>query len=194
MTAKFNPDKHHRQSLRLRTWDYTTSGGYFITLCTYQRENLFADVTLRELVEHTWQNIPQQPHAEQATLDEWVVMPNHLHGILMLAEIEPNDESDIKPNNHPSELPRSYPARGVKSSSVGAIIGNFKSLVTRRANNLWRTSGEKVWQRGYYDRIIRNERELTDIRQYIRDNPQRWEDDEENLDVVLAKMRLVTDK
>jgi len=72
---------------------------------------------------------------------------------------------------------------------VGAIVGNFKSLVTRRINRLRRTPGERVWQRGYYDRIVRNPRELDAIRRYIRDNPARWAEDCENLDALTRKMR-----
>ena len=75
--------------------------------------------------------------------------------------------------------------------SVGAIVGNFKALVTRRVNHLPRTPGAKVWQRGYYDRIVRNERELDAIRRYIRDNPDRWDEDGDNLDALIAKIRSV---
>ena len=72
---------------------------------------------------------------------------------------------------------------------MGAIVGNFKSLAARRINNLRRTPGGRVWQRGFYDRIVRNERELEAIRRYIRDNPDRWAEDRENLDAALAKMQ-----
>ena len=181
MTKKFNPNHHHRQSIRLRNWDYTAPGAYFVTICTYQRENLFDDDQLRVLVENGWQNIPVHPHARYVTLDEWVVMPNHVHGILNLHPQEQRISVDPKNEDH---------LNGAISGSVGAIIGNFKSLVTRRANILQRTPGSKVWQRGYYDRIIRNDRELNAIRQYILDNPQRWQEDRENLEAMLPKMRL----
>lgn len=82
-------------------------------------------------------------------------------------------------------------SHGGESGSIGAIIGNFKSLVTKRANQHRHTPGAKLWQREYYDRLIRNERELNALRQYIRDNPQRWLEDRDNIDVVIARMRLV---
>lgn len=201
MSGKYNPDKHHRRSIRLQGWNYTTPGAYFITICTYQRACLFEDSRLRDLAENGWQNIPAQPHAKHVFLDEWVVMPNHLHGILILTELETDNATD------PGARPRRWedffekqssgrtasplPPRGVEPGSVGAIVGNFKSLVARRANNLRRSPGAKVWQRGYYDRIVRNEREFDAIRQYIRDNPRRWAEDRDNLDALLAKMRLV---
>jgi REP element-mobilizing transposase RayT len=197
MTDRHNPDQHHRQSIRLRGWDYTTPGGYFITICTHRRENLFENPRLRAVVEYAWQNIPCQPHAGHVALDEWVVMPNHLHGILVLEEIDDSlgrgeagrtdDEFATGSSLRPAPPLRRDPI-GLKPGSVGAIVGNFKSLTTRQVNNLQRTPGAKVWQRGYYDRIVRNERELDAIRQYIRDNPARWTDDRENLDGLLSKM------
>jgi putative transposase len=220
MARQYDPDKYHRRSIRLRGWDYTTPGAYFITICTYQRENLFEDDRFRELAENAWRNIPTHPHASRVILDEWIVMPNHLHGILILTDPETNDNEarrdeaqiDVSKTNQISlqaassppadtlfpasslpfdSLPSSYPPHGVESGSIGAIVGNFKSLVTRRVNNLRRTPGAKFWQRGYYDRIVRNERELNAIRQYVWDNPRRWEEDRENLDALLARMRLV---
>ncbi len=83
--------------------------------------------------------------------------------------------------------PYDHDAR-LKSGSIGAIVGNLKSLTARRINNLRHTPGAAVWQRGYYDRIVRNDRELDAIRQYIQNNPQRWADDRENLDNLLNKM------
>jgi REP element-mobilizing transposase RayT len=201
MSDKYNPDKHHRQSIRLQGWDYTTPGAYFITICTYQRACLFEDSRLRDLAENGWRNIPTQPHAKHVILDEWVVMPNHLHGILILSAIETDvdtgEEAEqvglrVLAENQDVVRPISpLPPRGVEAGSVGAIVGNFKSLVARRANNLRRSPGAKVWQRGYYDRIVRNERELDAIRQYIWDNPRRWAEDRDNLDALLTKMRLV---
>jgi REP element-mobilizing transposase RayT len=205
------PKHHHRQSIRLRGWDYTSPGLYFITICTHQRQHLFADSVLRSLAENAWQNIPTQPHAQHVTLDEWVVMPNHVHGIVALIEKENGESRHLKKSavfqNDPfvpdvsclsrrlaplpfDEPPNSPP--GVESGSVGAIVGNFKSLVTRRANNIRRTPGAKFWQRGYYDRIVRSDRELNAIRHYIRDNPHRWQQDRENLDALLTRMRWVT--
>ena len=178
MGSDYDPFRHHRRSIRLKGWDYTTPAAYFVTICTYQRQNLFDDPRFREIAENSWYYIPNQPHAKHATLDVWIVMPNHLHGIVILAE--KMNVTTAKPS-----------VTGPVPSSLPSIIGNYKSLVTRRINNLRRSPGGKVWQRGYYERIVRNERELSAIRQYIRANPSRWAEDRENLDSLIIKMQKI---
>jgi len=182
MPNPYNPHKHHRRSTRLRDWDYRSVGIYFVTLCTYQRENLFDNPVWRELVENGWVSITNHPHAQYIALDEWIVMPNHLHGILIIIR------ADILT---PAETSSQTGLHNAESGSIGTVMGNYKSLMTRRINNLRYTPGGKVWQRGYYDRIIRNEGELNATRQYIQNNPLRWAEDRENLDELLDKMRYV---
>jgi REP element-mobilizing transposase RayT len=191
MKHRYDPRKHRRRSIRLRGWDYTSPGAYFVTICTHQHENLFDNDVFRDVTENAWRAIPTHAHAQHVTLDEWVLMPNHLHGIIVINEPVGRGEATGKdvPIASESSLPVASPLR---PGSIGAIVGNFKSLVTRRINNLRRTTGGRVWQRGYYDRIVRNERELNAIRQYIRDNPARWAEDRENLDALVSRMRLVT--
>jgi len=204
MTQRYAPDKHHRRSIRLRSWDYTSPGAYFITICTHERECLFDDGRFHAIAENAWRNIPNHDHAQHVVLDEWVVMPNHLHGIIILTDATCRGEAGrcdgpgtletpIRPLRSPLQKNPSEPGipQGVQPGSVGAIVGNFKSLVAKQINNLRLTAGGRVWQRGYYDRIARNERELEAIRDYIRKNPDRWADDRENLDALLSKMRLV---
>jgi REP element-mobilizing transposase RayT len=185
MINRSRPTRRSRKSIRLRGWDYTTPGAYFITICTYQRQHLFDQPIFKEIVQNGWLAIPNQPHAEHVQLDEWIVMPNHLHAILILAP--PVKWNLVKP----AELPGNQTCPRLEPGSVGAIIGNFKSLTAQRLNNLRRKPGQPVWQRGYYDRIVRNERELNAIRQYIRDNPRRWAEDRDNLDRLISKMRYV---
>lgn len=182
MPDQYDSHKHHRRSTRLRDWDYREVSIYFITICIYQRENLFDNPAWRELVENGWANIINHPHAQHIVLDEWVVMPNHVHGILIIVAniIQTPFEIDMQPG-----------FQNATSGSIGAIVGNFKSLMTRRINKLRHTPGGKVWQRGYYDRIVRNERELDATRRYIQNNPIRWAEDRENLDELVAKMRYV---
>jgi REP element-mobilizing transposase RayT len=162
-------------------WDYASPGIYFITICTYQREWLFDNLKYREAVETAWLAIPQRRHAQDhVALDESIVMPDHFHGILLL--------TDHPPQYNPLENNKD----NLQSGSVGAIIGNLKSIVTTRINVLRRSKGSKVWQRGYYDRVVRQEGELEAIRQYIRDNPDRWNRNAENIEELLEeKMRLV---
>ena len=195
------PDKHHRRSIRLRGYDYTQSGAYFVTIVTQGREPLFGDVVDGEMVLSVygrvavtmWRRIPRHfPHVE---LDEWVVMPNHIHGIIAIMDVV-RGRGDAFPAKHSGELGSAHgetsiasqvpdgecvAPTGPPSGSLGAIVGNFKSVVTRRINRMRKTSGARVWQRNYYERIIRNERELNAVRQYIHDNPVHWRDDTENL-------------
>jgi putative transposase len=173
--------KRQRRTIRLPDWDYRTSAYYFITFCTYQRQNIFEDPRLFEIANNAWQYIPQQPHARHVELDESVIMPNHGHGILHIL-VDP--ETAVSPKPYPQRPP---------SGSIGAIIGNYKMLVTKRIKATLKATGTdmKVWQRGYYERIIRNERELNATRKYIRDNPIRWQEDRDNLDNLLPKMRYI---
>lgn len=204
MSRHHDPNRHHRHSIRLQGWDYRTPGAYFITICTDERANIFEDQHLRRLVESRWRAIPDQPRSRHVILDEWVVMPNHLHAILVLVEPEVDTAAPSATGRAAGRaatagavlttldvLSTPVQPRGANAGSVGAIVGTFKSLVTRAANVVRRTPGGIIWQRGYYDHIVRNERELNAIRQYILDNPIRWAEDRDNLDELLARMRLV---
>ncbi len=86
MTNKFDPFKHRRRSIRLKGWDYASAAAYFVTICSYQRQNLFANEQFYRIVENSWQNISDHPDARFVKLDEWIVMPNHLHGIIIITE------------------------------------------------------------------------------------------------------------
>lgn len=171
--------KPNRRSIRLPGWDYRAPGFYFITICTYERECLFDDPRLHEIATHAWDYIPQQPHAQHIALDERVIMPNHAHGIIEIVS--------------GPEVAQIEQRQSLQSGSIGAIVGNYKMLVTKRCKAILKASGTdiKVWQRGYWERIIRNERELIATRQYIWDNPMRWQEDRDNLDRLLSKMRYV---
>lgn len=168
-----NPTSFHRRhSLRLPDYDYTQPGAYFITLVTWKRSMLFGEVREGEfegnayarLVDRVWGALPNHFHVE---LDEMVIMPNHVHGILWLLEKD-GDRSDA------------HPTRGAVSGSLAAVVGNLKSVIAKKINGLRRSPGAPVWQRNYYEHIIRDEKALDQIRKYIRENPLRWELDEEN--------------
>jgi putative transposase len=178
MGKGYDPRKHHRRSIRLKGWDYRTPGFYFVTVCTYQRQHLFEDRALKDVAEVTWRLIPEQRHASHVRLDEWIVMPNHLHGLL---ELGPLKKDEVQPISIKGAPPRSLPS----------VVGTFKSMAARRINNLRRTRGQMVWQRGYYERIVRNERELNAIRRYIRANPARWDEDKENLETLVSRMQRI---
>jgi putative transposase len=165
-----------RQSIRLKGYDYSQPGGYFVTICTRDRILFFEDNNIKKIVETCWLEIPY--HFPNVELDQWVIMPNHLHGIILLhdsrrgeAFAENIDElrtptANASPLRHP---------KGTTPRSLSAIVQNFKSISTRRINQLQGTPGNSIWQRGFYDRIIRNQKELDRIRHYIEENPLKWE-------------------
>jgi putative transposase len=175
------------QSTRLANWDYTSAGYYFVTLCTRNRLCFFGDVVdgamalspIGATVAGEWQKTSQI--RAYVALDEWVVMPNHLHGILVINEhagSTPQSRDDTAmPLAQQPETPRSKGAVA-KPHALGTIISQFKSVCTKRS---W-TEGHSDfgWQANYYDHVIRTQTSLDHIRAYIRDNPLRWDIDRDN--------------
>ncbi len=160
-----DPQGHHRQSIRLPGYDYRQAGWYFVTLVTVRRDCLFLRNDMREAAEGLFVALPD--HFPRLKIDEWVLMPNQLHAILVLTG-SPDPEEVCTPSG------------GVSSGSLGAVIGNYKSVSTRRLNRVMGGfAGRQIWQRGYYEHIIRSEIELSAIREYIRRNPANWELDAE---------------
>lgn len=182
-----DPTVHCRRSIRLDGYDYTRAGAYYITICTYRREWLFGDVVrgemhlsrLGEVVAARWRALPRT--FRRVKLDEWVVMPNHFHGVFRIVDAG----SELSARADPAtvaEMPspdvdRNGRPHGAPPGSVGAIVGNLKSVATRRINRIRRTLGARLWLRGYWEHIVRNEQDLERIRRYIRANPRRWERD-----------------
>jgi REP element-mobilizing transposase RayT len=168
---------HHRRSIRLHGYDYTQAGAYFVTLCAHGRECLFGAVVdgemrtnpFGQIVDDEWR-LSVRLRAE-IELDAWVVMPNHVHGIVVIVPAGRGDRP-VAPTNGP--------ARGPQPRSLGAFIAGFKSAATKRINEWRQSPGSPVWQRNYYEHIIRNDESLNRIRQYIADNPMHWETDREN--------------
>ena len=174
----YNPTIHRRKSIRLQGYDYSQAGAYFITVCTHSRAPLFGEIvdgvmvlnTAGQIVEKCWCAIPE--HFPQVTLDEFVVMPNHVHGIITVGVNNVVGANDYLPQ--PSKkTPR--PLQHGTSRTIGSMVRGFKIGVTRwfRAN----TDIHAVWQRNYYEHIIRNEDAYLKIAEYIQTNPQRWETD-----------------
>ncbi|GIV71404.1 transposase [Caldilinea sp.] len=179
---RYDPNRHHRRSIRLKGYDYTQPGAYFITICTHDRAHFFGAVVngvmrLNDagcIAAQCWRDIPVHfPHVQ---LDVFVIMPNHIHGVLWIVANDNNAGTQNVGATHASPLP----PRGPVPQSVGAIIGQFKSAVTKRINELRHTPSAPIWQRNYYEHIIRDERALNAIRRYIQENPLRWHLDREN--------------
>ena len=156
-------------------YDYASPGVYFVTVCAHRKECVFGGQDIRESVERAWHQIPQ--HFPNTKLDEFVVMPNHVHGILWILDDDP--KGDVVGAQHAAPPPAS-PTPRVRPGSLGAIVRSFKSAATRRVNEVGQTPGTPFWQRNYYEHVIRDEDELGRIRQYILDNPLQWELDREN--------------
>ena len=180
---KFDPQKHHRHSIRLQGYDYTQSGAYFVTLVTYQRNVLFGEIIdgevklnrKGEIVQEEWFASVDIRKEIRLHPEEFVVMPNHIHGIVW---IEYDDYHDVGANGR-SPLPDRPPLRPqMKPRSLGSFIAGFKSSVTKRIRDELNETG--IWQRNYYERIIRDEKELDAIRRYIEANPLNWSEDDEN--------------
>mgnify|MGYP005856786213 CR=1 FL=1 len=171
--------KRGRRSIRLEGYDYRWPGAYFITICTKRRVCLFGEVVAGEMhlnevgrtVEGCWLRIPD--HFPGVELDAFVVMPNHVHGILVIT-----GSWDVPWGTHASPL-RTHPT-GPQARSIGAIMGSFKSATTRCINKHRATPGARIWQRNYYEHVIRDQQSLERLRQYIQDNPARWELDPDN--------------
>jgi REP element-mobilizing transposase RayT len=176
----YDRERHHRRSIRLTGFDYSAPGSYHITICTHARECLFGEITngLMQANAHgevaltCWHSIPS--HFPNVRLDAFVVMPNHIHGIIVIDGIVA-ETRDVEAT-HASPLPNV--PRGPQQASIGAIVGSYKSAVTRRVNAMRGTPGWPVWQRNYYEHVIRDEDEFYRIVAYIEENPRRWADDE----------------
>lgn len=183
---EFSPKIHDRRSIRLQGYDYTQAGAYFVTIVAWRREMLFGEIVdgetpqgghvvlndLGKIVHTEWERTAAvRPHVE---LGAFVVMPNHVHGILVFTDNVMNDVNvgatrRVAPTRHT-----------LQPGSLGAVIGQFKSIVTKRINRLQNVAGRPIWQRNYYEHIIRNEHEMDRITRYIESNPTRWAEDEEN--------------
>jgi REP-associated tyrosine transposase len=153
--VKYDPDLHHRRSIRLKDFDYSLSGAYFLTICTYERECVLVTDALQEAVSSEWRALSDRFPSVQP--DEFIVMPNHVHGVLMINE----DESSSR-------------------VALAQVVSAFKSLAAIKCNRLLGRADRPFWQRNYYERIVRDEDELSRVRQYIRDNPEKWAYDKNN--------------
>ncbi|GBO53335.1 hypothetical protein APA_1242 [Pseudanabaena sp. lw0831] len=159
----YNPDIHHRRSIRLKGYDYSKAGAYFVTICINQRKTLLGEIgngimkptPAGEMVQTVWNQIPL--YYLNIELDAFVLMPNHIHGIVVL-------KSQSKES----------------SMTLGKIIHRFKSYTTAKYRHgvnqgKWQAFVGRLWQRGYHERIIRSEKSCDYLRQYIENNPLSWE-------------------
>jgi putative transposase len=168
-----------KSSIRLLGYDYSQQGGYYVTLVTQNRECLFGKIKDEEMILNVIGQIVREEWFRSAEIreeirlfeDEFVVMPNHIHGIVWII-------GDLVGATGRSPL-QSGP-KGPAPKSLASLIGGYKASVTKRINLLRNTPGQAVWQRNYYDHIIRNKEDANRIYSYIQFNLYMWQDDEEN--------------
>jgi len=188
----FDPQKHHRRSIRLKGYDYTQPGAYFITVVTHDRECLFGEIVeggmrlneFGEIVRTEWFKTAVVRPYVMLYPDEFVMMPNHTHGIIWIVDVGATRRVAPPPIAPSPVAPPIIHPRGPMAGSVGAIIGQFKSITAKRINTLRNIPGQPVWQRNYYEHIIRDERALNAIRRYILNNPANWTKDADYLEMT----------
>ena len=203
---KYDLEEHHRRSIRLKGYDYSHTGAYFVTICTQNREYLFGDVLdgkmalndAGQMIEKWWNKLSQK--YGDVWIDTYVVMPNHFHGIITITTntvganpcIRPDETNPcIRPNTG-DHVTRGENITGENTVSPLQGLGKYISWFKRMSTNEyirgvkqrgWPPFPGKLWQRNYYDHIIRNESELERIREYIVNNPLKWESDRENRNI-----------
>ena len=187
--------RKRKNSLRLESYTYSNSGAYFITICSYKREEIFGEIindliqlsSIGKVIQDCWYQIPI--NYENIKLDEFVIMPNHIHGIIwIVGAIHESPETKQKIHESPKDNPtqengviRELPLRIERRKMLlTKIIGRFKMNSSKSINDIHNSKGSHVWQRSYYDHIIRNEDDLNNTKQYIQDNPLNWDKDENN--------------
>ena len=189
---------HQRRSIRLPNFDYSSQGAYYITLVTWNRDNLFGEIVEGEMRLSDWGIILGEEWEKTATirpeieLDAYQIMPNHFHAIIVIRNVRADGCPPVPSGAHDAGA-HGVAADGVgahggaprpilerKPRSLGSCIAGIKSITTKRINLLRQTPGTPVWQRNYYEHIIRNQEEWQRIRAYIQANPNNWQLDNEN--------------
>jgi putative transposase len=192
----YDADKHHRSSARLKTFDYASNAAYFITVCANVRANIFGEIVDGEMrlndagkmILEEWNQLPERFPIQ---LDEFIVMPDHIHGILLFvgaglvpALPDQRDLQNIADQLDGSDVTTELNGRATTRVAptgnpiLGNVIGAFKSITTNQYirgvhEQSWPAFEKRLWQRNYWDRVIRDDRELEETRSYILENPER---------------------
>ena len=198
---------YKRQSVRLHHYNYSREGSYFITICTQDRECLFGEIVdgemvlnkFGEIVQQTWIGLPKR--FRNMELDHFVIMPNHFHGIVSIVDKGWGTARRVLTDSHmnsnvgagsprppryntPCETTRmGAETAPLRPNTLGQTVAYFKYQSTKRINEIRQTPGQSLWQRNYYEHVIRSEEDLLETRQYIQDNPIQWALDPENVSV-----------
>lgn len=181
---KYDPQKHHRRSIRLKGYDYSQAGAYYFTIVAQNRAELFGHVVdgemqLNDAGEMLWEQWTVLPSRfANVELDEFIVMPNHVHGILLITDREQTQMGEGNTGQAQGAAPTA-------DLALGNILGAWKSIVSGEyikgvRQTSWEPFDRKLFQRNYWEHIVRNERELDAIRAYIINNPANWAEDDQN--------------
>ncbi|MFN5309511.1 MAG: transposase [Candidatus Kapaibacterium sp.] len=194
----YNPHIHHRKSIRLHGYDYSQAGAYFITICTQDREHRFGKIENDEMVlneygiiaYNEWNKLTERFSNFES--DVFQIMPNHMHGIIVLNPVGAGFTPALNDKGQPQGLPVQISddddigAGASPAPTIGDIVGAYKSLVANACLEIWKLKWAgvnpvphmgKLWQRNYYEHIIRNEQSYQSISEYIVNNPAKWKDD-----------------
>lgn len=174
-------NRFHRRSIRMKGYDYSQPGAYFITICTHQNQSFFGKIVdgemqlndLGKVVQFTWDDLVN--HVDNIELGPFVIMPNHVHGIIQITAPDVgaglDKEGSVRAGSEPA------PTTSSSHTPLSEIVRQFKTFSARRVNNLRKSTGDPVWQRNYYEHIIRNNESFQKIGDYILTNPIQWEND-----------------
>ncbi len=189
------PDWRGRRTLRLKGYDYASSGAYFITICTHERLCLLDSTDVKGMLARTW--IELMHRFPDINVDEFIIMPNHIHGIILIntdgLQIHQNEPvgADLRvcPENDTGIMGQQTGPPIQQGEHIGSplhrVVQWYKTMTTNYyirgvKNSGWAQFSGKLWQRNYYEHIVRDDEELNTVRQYIRENPLKWESDSEN--------------
>ena len=181
----YNPDIHHRKSIRLKNYDYSREGLYFITICSHNKECIFGEIIEEDVGAHCMcpndivklneygkivenELLKTKEIRKNIQINQYVIMPNHIHFVIEII-------SDNK--GHMQCAPTEEKFGKSTSNSIPTIVKLFKSSVTKQINILRNTEGYPLWQRNYYENIIRNEKRYLQVIEYIENNPLKWKED-----------------
>ncbi len=177
---RYDPDIYHRRSIRLPGYDYAQPGAYFVTICTEGRERLFGEIVGDEMapneagrmIDAWWRRIPEK--FPSCNADAFVVMPNHLHGVIVIDHDTVGADPRVRPRHGAAGAPLPRIVQWLKTMTTNAYIHGADDCG-------WRPFAGRLWQRNYYEHIVRDEEELQHIRDYVVNNPLNWTHDPDNM-------------